>query len=181
MSDGLEHDKPIGRPTDFTAELASIILARVMAGESLRNICRDEMMPARSTVHLWLAKDKAFSDHYARACDVRAEEVFDEMFEIADDATNDYMLQASKDAGDEDGMSLKAGFNSENVQRSRLRIDTRKWALSRMNPKKYGEKIVNEVVGKDGGPIVSTQIDAKKLSKKQLEALATINIPTDSR
>ena len=152
-----------------------------MAGESLRSICRDETMPARSTVHLWLAKDVAFSDHYARACDVRAEEVFDEMFEIADDATNDYMLQASKDAGDEDGVSLKAGFNGENVQRSRLRIDTRKWALARMNPKKYGDKITNEVVGKDGGPIASVQIDAKKLSKAQLEALATIRIPTDAR
>lgn len=143
-----------------------------MAGESLRSICRDDSMPARSTVHLWLAKDKGFSDHYARACDVRAEEVFDEMFEIADDATNDFMAQG------EDGAWK---VNGENVQRSRLRIDTRKWALARMNPKKYGEKIVNEVVGKDGGPIVSTQIDAKKLSKKQLEALATINIPTDSR
>lgn len=41
------------------------------------------------------------------------------------------------------------------------------------------DKIESEVVGKDGGPIATTQIDAKKLNKKQLEALATIRIPTD--
>lgn len=162
-----------GRPTLYTQELASIILAKVMAGESLRSICRDEEMPSRSTVHLWLAKNSAFSDQYARACEIRAEEVFDEMFEIADDARNDWMERR----GEED-----AGYvlNGDHVQRARLRIDTRKWALARMNPKKYGEKITNEVVGKDGGPIATTQIDAKKLSKKQLEALATIRIPADS-
>jgi hypothetical protein len=159
-----------GRPTTYTSELAAIILARAMAGESLRGICRDESMPARSTVHLWLAKDAAFSDQYARACEVRAEELFDEMFEIADDATNDFMAQG------EDGAWR---VNGENVQRSRLRIDTRKWALARMNPKKYGDKITNEVVGKDGGPIASVQIDPKKLTKKQLEALASIRIPAD--
>lgn len=177
MADDLSQQT--GRPTLYSQELATIILAKVMAGESLRSICRDEEMPSRSTVHLWLAKSKAFSDQYARACEIRAEELFDEMFEIADDATNDYMLQASKDAGDEDGVSLKAGFNSENVQRSRLRIDTRKWALARMNPKKYGDKITNEVVGKDGGPITTAAIDTKKLTKEQLAALATIRIPTD--
>jgi hypothetical protein len=174
MSDLSEQQEPksAGRPTDYNPEVASAILARVMAGESLRSICRDENMPARSTVHLWLAKDKAFSDHYVRACDVRADEVFDEMFEIADDGTNDWMIRGS-------GEDATEVVNSENVQRSRLRIDTRKWALARMNPKKYGEKIVNEVVGKDGGPIATTSIDAKKLSKAQLEALATINLPPD--
>lgn len=171
MADG--QDVPVsGRPTKFTQDLATKILARVMAGESLRSVCRDEDMPARSTVHLWLAKDLSFSDQYARACDIRAEDLFDEMFEIADDATNDWMMRGS-------GENATEVVNGENVQRSRLRIDTRKWALARMNPKKYGDKITNEVVGKDGGPIATTQIDAKKLSKKQLEALATIRIPAD--
>lgn len=162
-----------GRPTTYTPDLAAIILARVMAGESLRSICRDEDMPSRSTVHLWLAKDARFSDQYAKACEVRAEELFDEMFEIADDATNDWMIRGS-------GENATEVVNGENVQRSRLRIDTRKWALARMNPKKYGDRITNEVVGKDGGPIATTQIDAKKLSKAQLEALATIRIPADA-
>ncbi len=160
-----------GRPTTFSQETANKILVRVMAGESLRSICRDEAMPARSTVHLWLASRADFSDQYARACDVRADEVFDEMFEIADDATNDWMERK----GEDDACGWQV--NGDAVQRSRLRIDTRKWALARMNPKKYGDKITNEVVGAGGGPVQTVQIDAKKLSKAQLEALATITIP----
>jgi hypothetical protein len=171
MADGAS---PGGRPTTYAPEIAETILIGVMAGRSLRDICRGGDMPARSTVHLWLAKNKPFSDQYARACEIRAEELFDEMFEIADDATNDWMIRGS-------GENATEVVNSENVQRSRLRIDTRKWALARMNPKKYGDRITNEVVGKDGGPIATTQIDAKKLSKAQLEALATIHIPADSR
>ena len=145
-----------GRPTIFTPELAATITTRLMAGESLRSICRDPSMPARSSVHLWIATNESFSDQYAKACDVRADHLFDEMFDIADDLTGD-------------------------TNRDRLRVDTRKWALSKMNPKRYGEKITNEVVGKDGGPIATTSIDSKKLSKAQLEALATIRLPTDSR
>lgn len=163
-----------GRPTLFTPEIAADITVRIMAGESLRSICRDEAMPARSTVHLWIATNESFSDQYARACDIRAEEMFDEMFEIADDGTNDWMLRGSG----EDAIEVT---NHENIQRSRLRIDTRKWALSKMNPKKYGEKITNEVVGKDGGPITTAAIDTKKLTKAQIESLATIRLPTDRR
>jgi hypothetical protein len=173
MADGAD-DHKTGRPTTFTQELATTIVARIMGGESLRAICRDELMPARSTVHLWLATNESFSDQYARACEIRAEELFDEMFEIADDGTNDWMIRGS-------GENATEVVNGENVQRSRLRIDTRKWALARMNPKKFGDKITNEVVGKDGGPIATTSIDAKKLSKAQLEALATIRLPTDAR
>jgi hypothetical protein len=163
-----------GRPTTFTPELASTIATRIMAGESLRAICRDEAMPARSTVHLWIATNSSFSDQYARACEIRAEELFDEMFDIADNAQNDWMVKH----GDDD-----AGWiaNGDNVQRARLRIDTRKWALARMNSKKFGDKVTQEVVGKDGGPIATTSIDAKKLSRAQVEALATIRLPTDSR
>lgn len=152
-----EVKKP-GRPSKYSNTLAETICARIMDGESLRAVCRDEEMPSRMTVLRWVASNEAFRDQYARACEIRADLLFDEMFEIADDATNDYMLQASKDAGDEDGVSLKAGFNSENVQRSRLRIDTRKWALSKMNPKKYGDKIQH--AGADGeGPIVISWLD----------------------
>jgi hypothetical protein len=161
-----------GRPTAFTAEIAATITTRIMAGESLRAICRDEAMPARSTVHLWIATNPSFSDQYARACEIRAEELFDEMFDIADDAQNDWMARHGED---------DAGWqiNGDNIQRARLRIDTRKWALARMNSKRFGDKVTQEVVGKDGGPIATTSIDPKKLSKEQLAALATIKLPPD--
>ena len=117
-----------GRPSTFSEELATAILTRIMAGESLRKVCDSEGMPARSTVHLWLAADSGFSDQYARACEIRAEHLFDEMFDIADNEKGD-------------------------ATRDRLRVDTRKWALSKMNPKKYSDKITAQHTGADGGPI----------------------------
>ena len=105
-----------------------------MAGQSLREVCRREDMPSRSTVQSWLAKHEEFSDQYARACQIRQEELFDEIFEIADDGSNDWM---DRQVGDQ----TVEVVNQEAIQRSKLRIDTRKWALSKMNPKKYGEKL----------------------------------------
>ena len=81
-----------------------------------------------------LERDESKAERYARACDIRAEIIFDEMFDIADDSKNDYSTKVIN------GEKVEV-LNTENIQRSRLRIDTRKWALSKMKPKKYGDKI----------------------------------------
>lgn len=135
-----------GRPTTFTEELALDICFRVSEGESLREICRDEKMPARSSVHKWLLENEKFSDQYAKAYDLHAADKFDEMFEIADDGSNDWMERQN-----EKGEVIGEMLNHEHVQRSRLRIDTRKWALARMAPKKYGDRIA--VAGDEDSPI----------------------------
>ncbi len=84
-----------GRPVACTPEVKAKIIYRVMEGDSLRQISFDEDMPSRSTIHKALAEDDAFSDKYARACEMRADVIFDEMFEIADDGTNDWMIKKS--------------------------------------------------------------------------------------
>lgn len=135
-----------GRPTDYTNELATLICARIANGESLRRICEEEKMPHRSTVHLWLldpAKQQFF-DQYEKACNTRAENMFDDLLEIADDGSNDWMERETKD-----GKSFTV-LDHENVQRSRLRVDTRKWYLSKVLPKKFGDKMD---VTSDGKPI----------------------------
>jgi hypothetical protein len=109
------------------------VLSRIAEGESLRSICADEGTPSKSTFLKWVSEDAELSDQYARAMERRADSLFDEMFAIADDASNDWV---EREGDDGEGYRL----NGEHVQRSRLRIDTRKWALARMNPKKYGEK-----------------------------------------
>jgi hypothetical protein len=110
------------------------ILRDIANGMSLSDVCKQEGYPHRSTVYDDLAADAGFADKYARACELRAEVVFDEIFDIADNATNDWMEKRGED---------DAGWiaNGENIQRSRLRIDARKWALSKMAPKKYGDKL----------------------------------------
>jgi hypothetical protein len=134
----------MARPTKFTSKLGLTICKRIAGGESLRNVCCDENMPNRSSVHLWIlagkASDaspelKAFSDQYELSIEVRAENMFDEIEEIADDGRNDYMTKVNND-----GLEYEV-VNSEHIQRSRLRVDARKWKLSKMLPKKFGEKL----------------------------------------
>ena len=107
-----------GRPSKYTVELATAICERIAKGESLRKICRDDDMPDRNTVHEWLldeTKDE-FYRQYEKAVNTRTENMFDELEDIADNTEGD-------------------------VQRDRLRVDTRKWYLSKVMPKKYGDKL----------------------------------------
>ncbi len=154
-----------GRPSIFTAKLATDICERIAEGESLRSICRDEKMPAISTVMKWLleADKKTFSEQYDIACNARAELMFEELLEIADDGTNDYLERERQD-----GTTFET-LNGEHIQRSRLRVDTRKWYLSKVLPKKFGDKQAVELTGKDGSPLFSS---LKELSDGELERLA---------
>lgn len=109
-------------------------------------------MPAASSVFRWLAENTEFSEQYEAAAASRAHALAEEALEIADDGTNDWMerrSEAEKGAGVNTGWVL----NGEHVQRSRLRVDTRKWFASKLAPKKYGDKIVQEHSGPDGGEI----------------------------
>jgi hypothetical protein len=103
--------------------------------DSLRNTLLLDNMPSMSTFLKWINEDAFKQNQYAHACEVRADAIFDEMLEIADDGTNDYMEKIRRDGTSEEVL------NSEHVQRSKLRIDARKWMLSKMNPKKYGDKL----------------------------------------
>ena len=125
--------RKIGRPSRYTPELAAKICARLAEGETLRSVCRDKAMPAISTVMGWLfnGKHEVFSEQYARAREMQADALFDEALEIADDASGDW-------TEDKDGKKV---LDHENIQRSRLRVDTRKWAAGKMAPKKYGDKL----------------------------------------
>ena len=122
-----------GRPTTYTDEASAIICARLAEGESLRRICRDDDMPALATVFKWLKAHPAFVEQYATAREAQADALFEDVLEIADDATNDWMERNGEGAP---GWQV----NGENIQRSRLRIDARKWMAGKLRPKVYGEK-----------------------------------------
>ncbi|POU03619.1 DNA packaging protein [Escherichia sp. ESNIH1] len=128
-----------GRPSDYTEELAEIICLRLAEGESLRSVCRDEDMPSKQAVLRWLARNEAFRAQYVRAKEEGAEAIAEELFDIADDGSNDWMEKLDKD-----GEAIGYQLNGEHVQRSKLRIDTRKWYLSKIMPKKYGDRIQHD-------------------------------------
>lgn len=105
-------------------------------------------MPHVATVCRWLAGNEAFREQYAQAREAQADALFDEILEIADDGRNDWMER--KDA---EGENMGWRENGEAIRRSVLRVDARKWMAGKLRPKKYGEKIVAEMQGKDGGPV----------------------------
>lgn len=124
-----------GRPSRYAQEIGEIICDRLMDGETLRQICCDESMPDERTVRRWAANpEHPFSPHYIRAREIGYLRMVDELLEIADDGSNDWMKREGKDT--------EPGYvaNGEHVQRSRLRVDTRKWVLAKMLPKVFGEK-----------------------------------------
>lgn len=133
----------------------NIIILKVSRGDSLKRVMEeDSKVPSRMKVYSWLNEhhkdyDKEFYDNYARARIERADGIFDEMIDIADDGRNDYMEKVI-------GGETVEVVNKEHIQRSRVRIDTRKWILSRMNPKRYGDKVQTDVTtnGKELKPVV---------------------------
>ncbi len=125
-----------GRPEVYTEELAATILGRLSDGQSLKEICSDDDMPARSTVYKWIFEKKDFSDRYDKAREIQAECLADDIVEIADDGTNDWMQRNTGD-GEAAGWQV----NGEAIQRSRLRVDARKWVAARLLQGKYGDSL----------------------------------------
>jgi len=133
-----------GRPTLYAEDVAETVLTRISNGETLRAICRDPDLPSEMTIRRWGLEDReGFSSRLARAWELRAEHIADELLEIADNGTGDTWI-------DEDG---EVRVNNDVIQRSKLRVDTRKWLLSKLSPKKYGESTRLEHTGADGTPL----------------------------
>ena len=125
----------IGRPTIFTDELAATICERIEHGETLMKVCRDKAMPVRSTVNLWRDKFPAFSAAFQRARVFQMGAFEDDALAIADDGTTDYITKKGRN-----GQEYEA-FDSEHVQRSKLRVDTRLRLMAVIAPHVYGEKV----------------------------------------
>lgn len=102
----------------------------------MREICRQDEMPDKSTVMRWLHAHEDFRDQYARAKEIGIEALAEDILDIADDASNDWM-----ERHDSEGANTGWQFNGEAARRSQIRIDSRKWLLSKLAPKKYGDKL----------------------------------------
>jgi Pyruvate/2-oxoacid:ferredoxin oxidoreductase gamma subunit len=102
-------------------------------------------MPSTSTFYQWLDNNTEKAKQYARATEVRADIIFDDILSIADENSNDTYIN-------DNGIEV---VNSDVIQRSRLRIDARKWVLSKLNPKKFGDKIQTEHSGEVTTNVIS--------------------------
>lgn len=138
--------KPHGRPTLYTPELVDQICERIALGESLRMICRDEAMPDRITVTRWIVKHEDFATRYGIARELQAEYHADEMIDIADDGSNDWM-----EIHDREGSCVGYKVNGEAVARSKIRLEQRRWYAEKLLPKKYGRRL--ELAGDPTAPV----------------------------
>jgi hypothetical protein len=120
-----------GRPTKYDESIADEIcemIATTTAG--LNAICKMGRFPAPSTIYLWLTKHKEFSEKYTYARERQADLMGEQILSISDDTSRDTVVTDSGEHAD-----------SEWISRSRLRVDARKWLMSKLHPKKYGDKI----------------------------------------
>lgn len=133
-----------GRPEIWTEELADKICGGLALGQSLKKVLEPDGMPDHSTIFNWLRTKEGFLERYQLAKEAGTEAMAEYLLDIADDGTNDYMEDEYM-KGKTPGWQL----NGENIQRSKLRVDARKWLMSKYKPKKYGDKIDMTTNGKD--------------------------------
>ena len=131
----------MSRSSEYRKAVADKICDDLAAGKSLRKICMAKTMPSFQTVLKWARDNAEFRAAYAFAREAQVE----------------YMLCEILDIADSKGKNLC------------LRIDTRKWLIPRLAPKKYGDKIAAELSGPGGGPV---KIDITDMDRaKALAAL----------
>lgn len=153
-----------GRPTDYTQDLADLICSELSAGKSLRTVCDSDDMPHRSTVFRWIREHEEFRDQYARAKEEASDAFVEEILDIADNGTNDW-----NERYDKEGNFVGWQVNGEHIQRSRVRIDTRKWIAGKLKPKKYGDKLDLTSDGEklEMAPLVVSEIKARGKDDEQ--------------
>ena len=122
------------RRHDYSPEIADLICDRIAGGASLRQICQDATMPARSTMFVWLEEHEDFARSYTLARQIQIEDLMDDVLEIADDSSNDWI-----DGEGPDGKRYRV-FNPDSIRQSKLRIGARKWLISKLMPKRYSWK-----------------------------------------
>lgn len=142
-----ETKRATGRPSSYSDEVGDEICARLYESdegelpESLLQICRDPLMPSRTTVHRWLNDIEGFRANYAHARALRKDALVERLMSLSRDAiTHAHGAPGTGEAG-------------ARIQAIKLEIDTIKWILSKEYAHDYGDKITTELTGKDGGPI----------------------------
>jgi hypothetical protein len=130
----------MGRPSSYTPELAAEICERLACGESLRAICRDDHMPSDFAVRSWAINDVAgFSSRYTCARDFGLDVLADELLDISNTPVEGVRREES-----DDGVKV---VREDMLGHRRLQVDARKWYLSKLAPKKYGDRQAVELSG----------------------------------
>lgn len=124
------------------------ICQEIEKGKSLRSILKNESMPSSKTFYEWLDSNEEKVKRYARATDLRTDILFDEIVDIAYNTEEGTTTKQT-----ERGLEITTG---DMLGHRRLKIDALKWSLSKLNPKKYGDKVQTEHSGEIKGTTPTT-------------------------
>lgn len=152
--------KKIGRPSKYSPDVVEALCEQICTTNmGLKSICNsNQTFPDYATVFRWLNSYAEFRDRYARAREAQAELLADEIIDISDDTSGDIKF-------DEKG-NMQVDY--EHINRSRLRVDARKWKASKLAPKKFGDKM--EIDHTTAGHA----FDLKALSTDDLKLLSSL-------
>jgi hypothetical protein len=123
-------NKPAGRPSLYSEQTAAEICLRLAQGDSLTKVCTDPEMPSKSTVLRWLHLRPEFREQYALAKQISLDD-------LADLALHE----------------ATSKMDPAYAQCARLAFDARRWYLSKLSPKKWGDRATVEHSGVDGAAI----------------------------
>lgn len=142
----------MGRSTSYTESMARRICDELAVHGSLRRVCElNPDFPHDNTVRRWVANaefqldGEPFGQAYARAKEAGIDRLVEETLDISDDGSNDWAELTGKK-----GESLGWTVNGEAVQRSKIRVETRRWLAERTMPKVYGVKSAVDLTNSDG-------------------------------
>jgi Bacteriophage Sf6, terminase small subunit-like len=116
------------KPVDYTAEIGAAICDRIADGESPSAIWADPGMPDEATVAHWRARHEKFREEYKLAIEFQAHDLIDQMIEIADDSSGDWVERVRSDG------KVAVVFDPDNLARCRLRIEILEWRLAQLGP-----------------------------------------------
>lgn len=136
--------KKVGRPHGYTEEKALEICELVADGQSINKISKMPGMPTRSTILKWFRDVPEFSIMYARAKEIGFEVLADEIIDLSDAAEN---------------------IKAEELRRHQLMIDTRKWLLAKLQPRKYGDRVTQEIVGNKEEAPVQVEVTKEEIAR----------------
>ena len=163
-------------------QIVADVCKLIEQGESLNNACKLVPGARIATIMDWCDKNSDIAESYARACQIRYRLLADEILDIASRTTATTTVHAvDKDGNlryDSKGQPIlvpvHVPLNSDVNAHIKLQVDTRKWFLSKVLPKVYGDKVTQEHTGAGGGAIQIAAMDFKGLSDEELNNMRTL-------
>lgn len=142
---------------EFSQTIFDRICGLIAGGKSVREVCALEGMPDRATFNCWRKSTPELQAQYDAACIDREEVYFEQIIAIADECRAGTKTVTKETAAG----TFTETTEIDMVERARVQIDARKWTLARMNRKKYGDHVTEELTGPNGGPL---QIERVRLN-----------------